>query len=322
MRFSTYHPTSILRNGHFNTIFSALYRKGNPQPFQRKRLTTFDGDFIDIDYLQGGYKRAVVLLHGLEGSTSSGYILRNSELFHTNGWDIAAINYRARSGELNRSERTYHSGCTKDVQSLMDDVLEHYEVIVMIGFSLGGSFALRYAGEMGTAISKKIKTVIAVSVPFDLSKCVRHIDERWDNKLYQQQFLNSLKQTARLKAAQYPEVYTEEKIKAATTLFEFDDLFTAPINGFDGAADYHHYSSSKHLIPDIRIPTLIINALDDPFLPEPEYPSDIAPNQQVRMLTPKYGGHVAFAYFRGGYNWVDGVMYRYILEIMGRERLA
>lgn len=309
---SPYHPFFLLKNGHFNTIFSSLWRAGRPQPFQRKRISTYDGDFIDIDFLKNKNKRIAILLHGLEGSSQSGYILRHSELLHENGWDIAAINYRGCSGELNLKERVYHSGSTEDIRCLIDSVIDQYDELAIIGFSLGGSFTLRYLGEMGKNISPKIKKAVAVSVPFDMPNCVHHLDTQWDNILYRERFLVSLKSTARLKAAQYPETFTDEKIDAIKTLFDFDNTFTGPINGFKGAADYHEFASCKHLIPDIHFPVLVINALDDPFLPDPDYPTDIPVNPFIQMLTPKYGGHVGFGYFTGRYNWVEMVVGRYL----------
>ncbi len=312
MKFQDYKPPFLLRNGHLNTMYSPLFRRQANPPYQRIRVNTPDDDFLDIDLLKGNNKRLAVLCHGLEGSSASQYIMGTARLLHENKWDILAMNYRGCSGEMNRAIRMYHSGATDDLDSALQYIMPDYDEIVLVGFSLGGNLATVYCGERGTALDKKIKALVAVSVPTDLLAGVHQIMKR-SNWLYEQRFLNTLRDKVRKKAAQHPNAYPIEELKNIKTIYQFDDTYTAPVSGFRDAADYYKQCSSGQFIPALQLPTLIINALDDPFLPKECYPyQQAAANDNVTLLTPKYGGHVGFVQFGKQAYWEEELILQFI----------
>ncbi|MEM9990931.1 MAG: alpha/beta fold hydrolase [Bacteroidota bacterium] len=309
MLHDDYRPPFLLRNRHLNTVFAPLFRRQKRPPFVRQRLTTKDGDFLDIDLLiaddTSPNQRLVVLCHGLEGSSESQYVLALAKLFHADNWDVVALNYRGCSGEMNRLPQMYHSGMTSDLDMVIQHLEAPYQSIGIVGISMGGNLSLVYVGEQSADISPKIKGLVAISVPTDLVAGVRQI-MRPINYVYEQRFLRSLLAKMRLKSKQYPAIFTTKKIKRVRTLYEFDDTFTAPLHGFKDALDYYTQCSSGRFIDQIRVPTLIINALDDPFLPSACYPQDaVQNNSYVDLLTPKYGGHVGFVEFGQSYYWEE-----------------
>jgi len=290
-----YNPGFLLRNGHLNTIFPALFRKDKNLPYQRERITTPDDDFLDIDYLRGGFGRVAFVLHGLEGSSSSQYAQGAADIFHENGWDIALINHRSCSGEMNRQRRMYHSGVTDDPHTVIQLLKKDYDEIIMVGFSLGGNMALKYVGEQAANIDPAIKCAVAVSVPIDLHSCSLRIISP-SNVIYDKRFLKSLRNKVYLKHQQFPDTFDTGLLKHVKNLWDFDEYFTAPLHGFDGAMGYYKTCSSLPLLKDIRVPTLLINALDDPMLGETCYPYPIAENSEfLHFMTPKHGGHCGFA---------------------------
>ncbi|MEL6135315.1 MAG: alpha/beta fold hydrolase, partial [Bacteroidota bacterium] len=164
MDFSDYRPHFLLRSGNANTIFSDLKRKRQQEfPYKRKRLNTPDGDFIDVDYYRGGNPRIAYILHGLESSSHGSYVLGMAQVLKEQGWDIAAINYRSCSGEINRTRRIYYAGATDDVDFVLRDFVEDYEEVAMVGFSFGGSLTMRYGGEQKVALHPHIKALVAIS---------------------------------------------------------------------------------------------------------------------------------------------------------------
>ncbi|MEO0900391.1 MAG: alpha/beta fold hydrolase [Bacteroidota bacterium] len=313
MTFPPYKPSLLLRNGDSNTIYSDLKRRLNPiLPYKRKRLTTVDDDFIDLDYVKSGNKRIAYLLHGLESSSHGSYILGIGKLLHAAGWDIAAINYRSCSGEINRQMRVYHAGATDDVDFVLQDFVEEYEEVVLVGFSLGGNLALRYAGEKGTHLHPHIKSIVGVSVPIDLAKCSQALDGKAFNAIYVQMFLRSLKEKVKLKMEQFPEMYTLEKLKKIKKIKDFDDMFTGPIAGYKDAMDYYTQCSCKTVLANIKVPSLIINALDDPFLMPDKYEEVLKQNPLIESIFTTYGGHVGFSYLGGKISWSEQVIFQYL----------
>jgi len=308
----SYTTNIFLRNGHLNTIFPVIFRRHKSPAYQRERLTTEDNDFIDIDFIKSGHKRIAVLCHGLEGSSHSNYIIGTGGLLSENGWDVAAVNHRSCSGEMNLQKRMYHSGATDDLGFIINSIIEDYDEVVLIGFSLGGNMSLKYCGEQSKGIDDKIKAVVGISVPTDLKGGSIHIGKP-ANFIYERKFMKSLKEKMMIKAKRFPEDIDINKLKGLKKLFDFDDLFTGPIHGFKDAYDYYARCSSDKFIGDIKIPGLIVNALDDPFLPESCYPFEIVDkNPMVEFRTPKYGGHVGFASMTEKYYWNEKLTLEFV----------
>ncbi|MBT8189017.1 MAG: alpha/beta fold hydrolase, partial [Bacteroidia bacterium] len=272
-------------------------------PFRRVRIETPDDDFLDIDILEGNNKRLAILCHGLEGSSKSHYILGTSGMAIENSWDVAALNYRGCSGEMNRQRRMYHSGATDDLDLVLKHFSPGYQEIALVGFSLGGNLVLKYCGERPDSLDTSISSVTGISVPCDLAAGCRHIGKS-SNFIYEKKFLVSLKEKIRQKEKQFPGSFDMKHVNSIHKLYDFDDQFTAPIHGFKDAEDYYGQSNCKQFLNDIRIPCKIISALDDPFLPSVSYPfKEADENPSIRFIASKFGGHVGFVRLGEAYYW-------------------
>ena len=299
-----YKPPLFFKNRHVNTIYSSLFRKTKPLSFKRKRIETLDDDFLDIDLIENGSRKIVILCHGLEGSSDSKYIQATAKLLSLNGYSVAAMNYRFCSGEINRQLVTYHSGKTDDLHNVINFVLPNYDSVYLVGFSLGGNLILKYNGDSLFSLSPKIKANVAISVPVDLKGSSISL-KRCENVLYRWRFLRTLSKKMHLKHQQFPNELDVAPLKKVKTLTDFDDFFTSKINGFKDAEDYYLKASSKQFIPNISKPTLLINALDDPFLSESCFPiSEANENSNFFLMTPFHGGHVGFI-SKGVFYWSE-----------------
>jgi predicted alpha/beta-fold hydrolase len=293
---STYRPPPGLTNGHLQTILPSLLRRVGGVVYRRERIGTTDGDFIDLDWSCCGSRHLVVLCHGLEGSSRAAYIKGMARAANQAGWDAVAYNYRGCSGEANRLLRAYHSGATDDLATVHRYIVQHHTCLRIgwVGFSLGGNLVLKYLGENSRTLDEKQHWAAAVSVPCDLAASARRLD-RAANRIYNWRFLRTLKAKARWKARRYPGRIDLSKLAAAHTLKAFDDLFTAPVHGFRDAQDYWRRCSALRFLHRIRVPTLVINALNDPFLDGPCFPYAAARRNPLLFLeTPRSGGHVGF----------------------------
>ena len=297
---SSYHAKGLFKNGHFATIYSAKLRPVPKIEQHRKRLELSDGDFVDIDWsyhisaAQPSTKVAI-LLHGLEGNAQRVYITGQGKMLLKNGWDVAALNYRGCSGEENRLYISYNSGRTEDLAELIDHIVSQYtyDSIALVGFSLGGNLVLKYLGER-SYISEKIKVGAAVSTPIHLQSSLERL-VRKENFPYNMTFVNDLRNKYRRKMKLFPDKMNSEQLKNVKTLFDFDQMYTAPAHGFKDAYDYYKKSSSLQFIPSIQTPVLILNAVNDSFLSPECYPEDISKNHEnVFLEMPKTGGHVGF----------------------------
>ena len=287
-------PLSLF-NCHLETIFPALFRKIPRIEPTQERISTSDLDFLDLDWYRTGSRDLVIISHGLEGNTKRGYIKGMAEAFIKSGYDALAWNYRGCSGEMNLTSRFYHSGATDD----LDTVVAHaaskggYKKIHLIGFSLGGNITLKYLGENQGSV-KEVCRAIAISVPLDLdSSCIALA--RKENWLYERRFLRSLKKKVREKSNKM-KLPNMDQLDSIRTLREFDNYITGPLHGFKDAADYYARCSSKHFLDNIKIPTLIINARNDPFLSQACYPEKVS-NNHIQLQYPRHGGHVGFTLF-------------------------
>lgn len=299
IRTHTHQPPPWLPNGHYQSIYPALFRKITPN-YERERITTPDDDFLDLDWsfaqtATSPASKLVILCHGLEGSSTRQYITGMVQLLTNNGYDCLAWNFRSCSGELNRQVRFYHSGETTDLEFVVQYALSKgYAEICLMGFSLGGNVTLKYVGERGKGLHSAIKKAVVFSVPMDLLACSRNI-EKPENKIYLWRFLQSLKPKIAAKAAQYPEHFDLSQWKQVKTFWDFDHIYTGPLHGFAGADDYYRCSSSKYFVKDIAIPTLIVNAENDPLVPYQSLPLEImADLPNVWLELTQQGGHCGF----------------------------
>lgn len=297
-------PSRRYRHSHYSTCAPSLFGRVPEVGYDRKRVTTPDGDFLDLDYVKNGNKRVAIICHGLEGSSSSIYVLLQAEYLIKKGWDILSLNYRGCSGEMNHQLQMYNSGETRDLYFVADHHVADYDEIVFIGYSLGGNLVLKYAGEYPDRVHPKVSSVVAISTPLDLHDSSEHL-LKWDNYLYQLLFLKSLKAKIRAKSKQFPDQVSLKHLRKCYNLYRFDEYYTAPIWGYRDAKDYYDSCASIQWIDQINVPTLIINAMNDPFLGPRCYPTDLISRlPHINMLTPAYGGHVGFAYSRDDRSWL------------------
>jgi len=283
-------------SGHAETILPAIFRRVTTN-WKRKRIETLDMDFIDLDFVQNGNSKCLLLLHGLEGSSNSGYIKGFANYFSEKGFDICTMNFRSCSGVMNNKLYSYHSGKTDDLDFIIQYLIrqEKYKQIGVAGFSLGGNVTLLYAGKNAINIPNEVKTFVAISAPLNLRDSAIKMAEP-GNKVYMQRFLSSLNRKMELKAKQFPGEIDISGIRNIKTFHQFDDRFTGPIHGFKNADDYYKKCSAINVLVDINKPSLLINAKNDPFLNGECLPLNSSiENATIIVEYPKYGGHVGFS---------------------------
>ena len=302
---SSYQSAWYLKNKHLGTIYPTLFREVQPIQYTRKRLFTPDNDFIDIDSTSVKNKSLVLILHGLEGTSNSKYILGLVHFLNQNNLDTAVFNQRSCSGEPNNLLSSYHSGKSDDLSFIVQQIESEYKQIILVGFSLGGNITLKYLGEQAEAIHPKIQKAITISVPCDLKGSSYELKKR-SNKIYMERFLKTLKSKTIEKLNRFPNsVISKSDILNCKNFFDFDGIFTGPVHGFKDAFDYWEKCSSKQFIPNIKIPTLLINAQNDPFLSTTCFPIiEANENKNFFLEMPKYGGHVGFVAPNNEY-WVE-----------------
>jgi len=292
---SQYTPNFIFKNKHINTSFKTLtYRQ--IITYHRKRISTPDNDFLDLDFSTNNAETCVVALHGLEGSSKSKYIISAIKYINANGIDAVAVNFRGCSGEPNKQPYSYHSGKTDDLDLVINYISNNYTYknIFLLGYSMGGNILLKYLGET-EHVNSNIKGGIAISVPCDLKGSSEILSNK-QNKIYLNIFLKILKNKAIKTLSQYSNLnLSKEEILKSKNFEDFDNAVTAPLFHFKNAADYYLKNSSVNFIKNIKTSTLLINALDDSFLSKSCYPYKICEkNKYVTFETPQYGGHVGF----------------------------
>jgi len=288
-----------LPGGNLQTIWPALFSRSHlgPAPvYRRERWDTPDGDFIDVDHLDGPPGAPwLVLFHGLESSSRSGYALAFAEVARKLGWRFSVPHFRGCSGELNRAPRAYHSGDFEEIGWILDRLRQqHGAPLLAAGVSLGGNALLRWAAEAGDSAAATVRAVAAVSAPVDLDAAGRAIDRGFNGLTYSRMFLRTMKPKALAKWQQHPGLFDRERLAAVRTLYEFDNVFTAPLHGFRDAVDYWARAASKPHLQRIRVPALVLNARNDPFIPGDSLPGvhDVA--RSVTLWQPEHGGHVGF----------------------------
>jgi uncharacterized protein len=305
-----YQPPLWLRHGHISTMFPYGFRKVHDHYQKRERIETPDGDFFDVDYIHKSSEIALLILHGLEGSSRSQYVLGLAEAARETPIDIVSINHRSCSGELNRTTIMYNSGFTTDIKQLIDMLCCRYRLIHVVGYSMGGNMILKLAGNED--LSDQIASITAVSVPVDLTSSSIRL-ARWYNLPFTLQFLSTLKAKMEAKKKQHPLALAHVDMKSVKTLIDFDHQITGPLHGYEDAWDYYHRASSKPQLHQIKTPTLLINALNDPFLTPECMPNDIAEDHpHFHFLPTAHGGHVGFGRWHSDRYWIDKIILDWI----------
>lgn len=283
-------------NGHLQTLAPGILRRIKDIDYQRERIETPDGDFLDLDWLKHGNRRLVILTHGLEGSSAGQYIRGTARHFFRNGWDALAWNCRSCSGEMNRSFRMYHHGDTEDIHTVIRHALASgpYEAVALVGYSMGGNITMKYLGTKGVDADPRIMAGVAFSSPCDIAAGADVLD-RWDNFIYKKRFMGFLARKLQLKDQQFPGRLDVAKLQAVRRWHDFDEWFSAPICGYASAAEFHQQASAKNFLEGIRVPTLLVSALNDPILTPECFPVETARNHPYFYfeLTPG-GGHCGF----------------------------
>ena len=301
-----YRAPAWLPGGNAQTIWAATLarRFDGPAPrWRRERWEAPDGDFVDVDHLvcDGANPKTtaapahhLVLFHGLEGSSASQYAAAFAGIARARGWAFSVPHFRGCSGELNRAPRAYHSGDFEEIGWVLARLrAAHGAPLLAVGISLGGNALLRWAEEAGDSAAGTAAAVAAVCSPIDLAASGAAIDRGFNWLVYSRRFLASMKPKAMAKLKQHPGLFDGERLQAARTLFEFDDIFTAPLHGFRDTRDYWARASAKPHLHRVRIPALVLNAGNDPFVPAASLPAAgrIGP---VTLWRPDHGGHVGF----------------------------
>jgi predicted alpha/beta-fold hydrolase len=289
-----------LAGGNAQTIWPALFGRrwhGARPAFRRERWAAPDDDFIDVDWQDAPTAESplLVLFHGLEGSSSSHYALAFADEARTRGWRFAVPHFRGCSGELNLAARAYHSGDHEEVGWILERMRGlHRGPIVVVGVSLGGNALLRWTEEAGETAGRTVSAVAAVSSPIDLAAGGAAIGRGFNRLVYTRMFLRTMKPKALAKLKQHPGLFDRDRLLAARDLYEFDDVFTAPLHGFRDTLDYWTRGSAKPHLARIRVPALVLNARNDPFVPGASLPRHGEVGPCVTLWQPAHGGHVGF----------------------------
>lgn len=314
-------PPFYLFNGHLETFYPPLVRRVEGLDYERERYTLKDGDFVDIDWILGGNNKLILLTHGLEGNTDRHYIKGMGKLFVKHGYDVLAWNCRSCSGEMNLKLRMYNHGEIEDIGELIDYAIDkgRYRTIVLAGFSMGGSITLKYLGVHGKEVPQQIKAAIAFSTPCDLHSSVALLDEP-RSRIYKNRFLSKLKPKMAIKARQFPDVINFDNIRKVKKWKDFDNYFSAPINGYKDADDFYTQASCINYLEGIKVPSLLVNAKNDPILTPECFPYDLARNHECFYFeSPELGGHVSFSLDFRANSWAEKRGWKFVSEVIGSD---
>ena len=305
-----------LPGGHLQTIYASL----RPPPrvaLARERWETPDGDFIDVDFAgEARTGRQLVLFLGLEGGSDSHYARAIGAHAAAAGFHVAMPHWRGCSGELNRKARAYHSGDSDEVDWIVRKLINSGKELFAIGVSLGGNALLKWLGERGEAAAALVRRAAAVSAPIDVAAAGRALDRGINRLLYTRMFLSTLKPKSLRKLEAFPGLFDAARVQAARTFREFDDMVTAPLHGFRGVDHYWSSASSGPYLDGIRVPTLLLNARNDPFLPEQDLLAATRKTSRSTVLEfPDTGGHVGFLSgpFPGRHDWLAQRLLHFLL---------
>jgi len=296
-----YIPPAWLPGGNLQTIYAgrlAQTYEGDAPVYRRERWATPDADFIDLDWLEGQFsseKPLVVLFHGLEGTSQSHYALAFANYCRLNGLAYVVVHFRGCSGEINLAPRAYHSGDFEEIDWILQRIRStRTGAIFCVGISLGGNALLRWAQEAGESAKKTVSAVAAVCSPIDLAASGMAIGKGFNLQVYTRMFLKTMRPKAMLKLKQFPGLFDKAAMDDARDLYDFDNVFTAPLHGFKNTEDYWKKASAKPRLNEIKIPALVVNALNDPFVPASSLPHTREVGSCVTLWQPAQGGHVGF----------------------------
>ena len=296
-----------------------------PPPVVRYFDVADDARVLALCHWQGRPWEAptVLALHGLEGSADAHYMRGLADKAHARGWNCVRLNQRNCGGTEHLSAGLYHSGLVQDPLAVLRELVEvdRLPAVAVVGYSLGGNLALKLAGDLGRAAPPALRAVCAISPTLDLARCVDAL-ERPSNRLYEWNFVRSLKRRMRRKAEVFPGRFDVSRLAAIRTIREFDDVYTAPSHGFAGAADYYYRASSLRVVHRIATPTLVVTAADDPFIPTEQFDTPaLTGNPQVRVVVTAHGGHCGFAEdtVAGGYDgyWAEAAAIEFASRAIG-----
>ena len=294
-------------NPHMQTILPALIRKIKGFKYERERFTLADGDFLDLDWIDSKSKNLVILSHGLEGNSDRHYVKGMAQTFKDKKWDVLAWNCRSCSGEMNRKMRLYNHGEIGDLGEVINHALKrkNYEKVVLIGFSMGGNINMKYLGVNADHLPEQIYKAVSFSAPLDLVSSVVKLDQP-ETSFYKKRFLRMLEPKMKYKSEQYPDVIDFSNYQKIEKWEDFDNFFTAPLNGYKDAQDFYNQGSCINYINKVNIPTLIVNAINDPILTPECFPYDFCDKHSYLYLeTPPKGGHVGFTMPRELKSWAE-----------------
>jgi uncharacterized protein len=297
-----YHSPAWLPGGQLQTIWPALYARRHEAArpsFKRERWTSPDDDFVDVDFathVVRDDKPQLVLFHGLEGSSQSHYALAFADQARLQGMPYAVPHFRGCSGEINRAPRAYHSGDFQEIDWILRRLhaREPQRKLIAVGISLGGNALMRWAQEMGASASSIACAVASVCSPLDLAAAGHAIGTGLNRQIYTPMFLKTMKPKAMERLALHPHLFNAKALLGSRDLYEFDNIFTAPLHGFKNTEDYWARASAKPRMADIQIPALALNARNDPFMPASSLPQLGHVGKHVTLWQPEQGGHVGF----------------------------
>ena len=311
-----------LFNQHLETIIPSMFRKVRGITYQRERIDLKDGDFLDLDWLKDKNDGLVIISHGLEGSSDRHYVKGMAKLFQKHQWDILAWNCRTCSGVMNRTARFYHHGATEDLKAVIDYAVSQgkYKMIVLIGVSMGGSLTLKYLGE-NQNFPEELLAATVFSVPCNLKSSVMALEKR-KNAFYKRRFLKKLKRKIKAKAEIMPDIIAVDDFQEIRKFNDFDNKYTAPLHGFADAEDFYQKASAENYLMEINLPTLIVNAKNDPFLPDACYPIAIAEgHDSIYLEMPLHGGHVGFTLPGEEFNWAEKRSLAFVNDIIDQNKI-
>jgi len=294
-------------NGNLQTIIPAFLRNIKDINYERERLTLSDGDFVDLDWLESGRRRLVILTHGLEGNSDRHYIKGAAKFFIRQQWDVLAWNCRSCSGELNLKPRLYSHGEIEDFTEVINHALQikDYEKVALLGYSMGGNITLKYLGVNAVTLPSPIFKAVAFSSPCWLQYSADSLN-RPSNWVYKQKFLRSLSNKMKLKAEQFPNLIDLERLKYIKKWRDFDEHFSAPMNGFESAAAFYEYASAANFMSTISIPTLLVNTKNDPIIPPACTPVNLCQQHPyIYLEQPEVGGHIGFMTKERETSWME-----------------
>jgi predicted alpha/beta-fold hydrolase len=309
-------PPFYYFNGHFETILPSIWRKVEGVTYSREKINTPDGDFLNLDWSRVGSRQLLLVSHGLEGDSQRHYVRGLVKLFNQHGFDVLAWNNRSCGGEMNLQPILYHHGSTYDLETVVTHALASgsYTDMFLAGISMGGAQTLNYLGQQGSSLPKAIKKAAVYSTPVNLPSSAATL-KRVANQFYTRKFLGKLKDKMAAKGAQFPGLVDLDRLPSVRDFDTFDTEYTAKLHGFDDAADFYKQASPDQWMSQITIPTLVLNAINDPLLGDACYPVAIAKEkEEIFLEMPRRGGHTGFALAQSEFTWAEYRFLEFLLD--------